>query len=127
MLQFDKQEFLRSLQETAGQGGMSNTLDFSPRSKHVFDLAREAAVEQKVNYIATEHILIGILREHEGYGAQALSQSGITEDRVWELLVDNSNVAPSSGPMASVAAKVLMPVERVVILPLRNWIKIVVT
>ena len=101
LLQFDKQEFLRSLQETAGQGGMSNTLDFSPRSKHVFDLAREAAVEQKVNYIATEHILIGILREHEGYGAQALSQSGITEDRVWELLVDNSNVAPSSGPMAS--------------------------
>ncbi len=101
LLQFDKQGFFRALRETAEQGNVPHSIDFSPRSKHVFDLAREAAAEQKVNYIATEHILIGILREDEGYGAQALADAGITEDRVWELLVSDGNAAPSGAPMAS--------------------------
>ncbi|MEE0775511.1 MAG: ATP-dependent Clp protease ATP-binding subunit [Bacillota bacterium] len=101
LLQFDKQGFFRALRETEEQGNVPHSIDFSPRSKHVFDLAREAAEEQKVNYIATEHILIGILREDEGYGAQALADAGITEDRVWELLVSDGNAAPSGASMAS--------------------------
>lgn len=88
VLGFDVRGFLSQLeQESSAMSGIyAPNIDYSPKSKHVLALAKEVAAESQVNYIATEHILIGILREGEGAGAEILKDSGITEERVMALL-----------------------------------------
>jgi ATP-dependent Clp protease ATP-binding subunit ClpC len=48
--------------------------------------SRSAAFELNHNYIGTEHILIGLLREKEGLACQVLEDAGITEDKVMNLV-----------------------------------------
>jgi ATP-dependent Clp protease ATP-binding subunit ClpA len=49
-------------------------LPFTPRAKKVLELALREALQLKHNYIGTEHILLGMLREGEGVGAQVLAE-----------------------------------------------------
>lgn len=92
-LGFDVRGFLSQLeQEAAAMSGIyAPNIDYSPKSKHVLALAKEVAAEFQVNYIATEHILIGILRESEGAGAEILRDSGITEERVMALMTGDDS------------------------------------
>jgi ATP-dependent Clp protease ATP-binding subunit ClpC len=62
-----------------GQGTdtTSGHIPFTPRAKKVLELALREALELKHNYIGTEHILLGLLREGEGVGAQVLTNSGV--------------------------------------------------
>lgn len=57
-------------------------LRITPRVKRVFDLAKDEAVRWGVNYVATEHLLLGIIREGEGVAFQVLVNQGITADKV---------------------------------------------
>lgn len=57
-------------------------LRITPRVKKVFDLAKDEAVRWGVNYVATEHLLLGIIREGEGVAFQVLVNQGITADKV---------------------------------------------
>lgn len=50
---------------------------FTPRAKKVLELAGEEALSQGINYIATEHILLGLIREGEGLAARILISAGI--------------------------------------------------
>ena len=50
---------------------------FTPRSKKVLELALREALQLGHNYIGTEHILLGVLREGEGVGAQVLVRLGV--------------------------------------------------
>ena len=59
-----------------------NQLRITPRVKRVFDLAKDEAVRWGVNYVATEHLLLGIIREGEGVAFQVLVNQGITADKV---------------------------------------------
>jgi len=59
---------------------MMGKLPQTPRSKRVIEFAMEAARERNHNYVGTEHILIGLLREKDGIGFQVLDSLGITED-----------------------------------------------
>ncbi len=88
MLGFDARAFLSRLEENAGESGsfFAQNIDYSPRAKHALTLAKDIAAEFQVGYIATEHILLGILREGEGSGADYLKEQGITEERVIALL-----------------------------------------
>jgi ATP-dependent Clp protease ATP-binding subunit ClpA len=52
-------------------------IPFSPRSKKVLELSLREALRLKHNYIGTEHILLGMLREGEGLGAQILVEAGV--------------------------------------------------
>lgn len=52
----------------------------TPKSKRVIESSVEAARERNHNYVGTEHILIGLLREKEGVAFQVLDSLGITED-----------------------------------------------
>ncbi|MEG0874017.1 MAG: ATP-dependent Clp protease ATP-binding subunit [Clostridiales bacterium] len=94
ILNFDEKVFFAKLQETKNPAALVESPEFSPRCKQVFELARAAAMEQQVNYIATEHLLIAILKENEGLGAKYLAEQGITEGQVWEVL---TNGAPPQG------------------------------
>lgn len=55
---------------------------FTERARQVVVLAQEEASELKHNYIGTEHILLGLLREQEGVAARVLESLGITVERV---------------------------------------------
>jgi len=59
---------------------------FSERAKHVLTLAQEEAERSRHSYIGTEHLLLGILRENDGIGAQALANLGIKVGNVRETI-----------------------------------------
>jgi ATP-dependent Clp protease ATP-binding subunit ClpA len=50
---------------------------FSPRSKKVLELSLREALRLKQNFIAPEHIMLGILRDGEGLAAQILAEKGV--------------------------------------------------
>ena len=55
---------------------------FTKRAHHVLELAQEEAQRFQHDYIGTEHLLLGLLREREGVAAQVLNNLGIEIDRV---------------------------------------------
>ncbi len=67
-----------------GQPGPTGHIPFTPRSKKVLELSMREALQLGHNYIGTEHILLGLVREGEGVGAQVLQKEGATLDRVRE-------------------------------------------
>ena len=60
---------------------------FGPRSKHVLKLAVHEALSLGHNYIGTEHLLLGVIKEEEAQGGGALTGLGLTEKRVREWLI----------------------------------------
>ncbi len=84
----------------------STSLPFTPKAKKVLELAMEEARNLDHNYIGTEHLLLGLLRESEGMAAQVLLNLDVSlEDvraEVMELLgADSSNDLGSLGDMHS--------------------------
>jgi hypothetical protein len=60
-----------------GQGALAaGRLPFTPRSKKTLELALRESLALKHNYIGTEHILLGLVRENEGVAAQILAGGG---------------------------------------------------
>ncbi|MBW3604289.1 MAG: hypothetical protein KY460_05115 [Actinobacteria bacterium] len=57
-------------------------IPFTPRAKRVLELSLREAQQLGHNYIGTEHLLLGLIREGEGVGAQALLQLDVELDRV---------------------------------------------
>ena len=60
----------------AGRGGGADHIPFTPRAKKVLELSLREALQFGHNYIGTEHILLGLLREGDGVGAQVLGRLG---------------------------------------------------
>jgi len=60
----------------------SSKFPFAPRAKKALEFAVEEAKELGHNYIGTEHILLGLLHEGEGHGAQVLMGLGVSLDQV---------------------------------------------
>jgi ATP-dependent Clp protease ATP-binding subunit ClpA len=56
-----------------GKASPGGHIPFTPRAKKVLELSLREALQLKHNYIGTEHILLGLLREGEGRGAQILA------------------------------------------------------
>ena len=65
----------------------SSSLPFTPKAKKVLELAMEEARNLEHNYIGTEHLLLGVLREQDGMAAQVLLNLGVKlEDVRAELM-----------------------------------------
>jgi ATP-dependent Clp protease ATP-binding subunit ClpC len=71
-----------------GQSAPTGHIPFTPRAKKVLELALKEALEIGHNYIGTEHILLGILREGEGVGAQVLEKLGASLEGVREKVIE---------------------------------------
>ena len=71
----------------AGEGH----LPFSPRSKKVLELSLREAIRLKHNYIAPEHIMLGMLREGAGLGTQILAERQVDLVRLREELTQSLN------------------------------------
>ena len=67
---------------TPGNAAIGNEIAITPRVKKVLQLAQEEAVRWGVNYIGTEHLLLGLLREGEGLAAQVLQALDVQPDSV---------------------------------------------
>jgi len=72
------------VQDIIGQGQQQPTghIPFTPRAKKVLELSLREALQLGHNYIGTEHILLGLIREGEGVAAQVLVKLGADLNRV---------------------------------------------
>src|SRR5947207_15209439 len=84
------QEAVRQqVEEIIGQGQQapSGHIPFTPRAKKVLELSLREALQLGHNYIGTEHILLGLIREGEGGAAQVLVKLGADLNRVRQQVI----------------------------------------
>ncbi len=100
-------EAVRSqVEEIIGQGQQapSGHIPFTPRAKKVLELSLREALQLGHNYIGTEHILLGLIREGEGVAAQVLVKLGADLNRVRQQVIQllsgyqGKEPATSGGP-----------------------------
>jgi len=94
--------------EIIGQGAQapSGHIPFTPRAKKVLELSLREALQLGHNYIGTEHILLGLIREGEGVAAQVLQKLGAELHKVRQTVIQLLSGAQgeehaSSGPSES--------------------------
>jgi ATP-dependent Clp protease ATP-binding subunit ClpC len=80
-----------------GSGFVAVEIPFTPRAKRVLELSLEEARQLSHNYIGTEHLILGLIREGEGVAARVLENLGVdlakVRSQVIRSLGDNSEVA----------------------------------
>jgi ATP-dependent Clp protease ATP-binding subunit ClpC len=74
-----RSEILR--QVTRGDGRLGQDMQLTPRAKKVIDMAYDEARRLSNNYIGTEHLLLGLIREGEGLGGRVLAMLGADLER----------------------------------------------
>ncbi|ANI91446.1 ATP-dependent Clp protease ATP-binding subunit [Dietzia timorensis] len=81
------------VEEIIGQGQQSPSghIPFTPRAKKVLELSLREALQLGHNYIGTEHILLGLIREGEGVAAQVLVKLGADLTRVRQQVIQLVN------------------------------------
>ena len=75
---------------------------FTPRAEEALRLSQEAAEEMGHGYVGSEHLLLGLIREEEGIAHRVLSEYGVTDEMVCDVLQRSvgkglSGTAPSQG------------------------------
>ena len=105
----DLQAVRGQVEEIIGHGGSapSGHIPFTPRAKKVLELSLREALQLGHNYIGTEHILLGLIREGEGVAAQVLVKLGADLSRVRQQVIQllsgyagAKEGAPAGGPGA---------------------------
>jgi ATP-dependent Clp protease ATP-binding subunit ClpC len=99
----------QQVEEIIGQGQAAPTghIPFTPRAKKVLELSLREALQLGHNYIGTEHILLGLIREGEGVAAQVLQKLGADLNRVRQTVIQllsgyTAEAAPSGEQERSV-------------------------
>ena len=79
----------QQVEEIIGQGQQapSGHIPFTPRAKKVLELSLREALQLGHNYIGTEHILLGLIREADGVAAQVLVRLGADLNRVRQQVI----------------------------------------
>jgi ATP-dependent Clp protease ATP-binding subunit ClpC len=85
--------------EIIGQGQQAPTghIPFTPRAKKVLELSLREALQLGHNYIGTEHILLGLIREGEGVAAQVLQKLGAELQKVRQTVIQLLSGPQGSG------------------------------
>jgi ATP-dependent Clp protease ATP-binding subunit ClpA len=98
------------VEEIVGRGShqVSGHIPFTPRAKKVLELSLREAIQLGHNYIGTEHILLGLIREGEGVAAQVLTRLGADLNRTRQQVIQLLH-----GPQgAETAAEYSRPLRR---------------
>ncbi|UCG53310.1 MAG: ATP-dependent Clp protease ATP-binding subunit [Candidatus Latescibacterota bacterium] len=93
------QQAVESMVKSTGASLTIGEIPFTPRAKRVLELAIEEARLLGHNYVGTEHLLLGLIREGEGVAAQVLAELGVDRKRVRE------EVLRLLGPSATMKAR----------------------
>ncbi|HEV2473932.1 MAG TPA: ATP-dependent Clp protease ATP-binding subunit, partial [Chthonomonadales bacterium] len=86
-------------QVTRGDGRLGQDMQLTPRAKRVIDLAYDEARQLSNNYIGTEHLLLGLIREGEGLAGRVLAKLGVELERTRRevmALQDNDSGMPTN-------------------------------
>ena len=70
-----------------GEKPVEGHIPFTPRAKRVFELSLREALQLGHNYIGTEHLLLGLLKEGEGVAAQVLTKQGADSAQVRQTVI----------------------------------------
>ncbi|SDL27334.1 ATP-dependent Clp protease ATP-binding subunit [Natronincola ferrireducens] len=81
-LKVETSQLQEKIISTVGKGLPQQLMGFTPRTKRVFELSLEEARGLGHNYIGTEHLLLGLLREKEGVAAKVLLEMGVQLEKV---------------------------------------------
>jgi ATP-dependent Clp protease ATP-binding subunit ClpC len=83
-------EVRAQVERIVGQGDetVAGQIPFTPRSKKVLELALREALALGHNYIGTEHVLLGLMREKEGVATQILLELEVDEERVRNAVIN---------------------------------------
>ncbi|WP_214406479.1 Clp protease N-terminal domain-containing protein [Pseudonocardia lacus] len=84
---------------------------FTPRSKKVLQLSLREALARNDDHIGPEHLLLGILTEGEGVGAQILLRDGRTADRIRQAVLPPGRTSGTAVPRTPAAEEVLARAE----------------
>jgi ATP-dependent Clp protease ATP-binding subunit ClpC len=88
-----------------GSGFVAVEIPFTPRAKRVLELSLEEARQLGHNYIGTEHLLLGLIREGEGVAARVLENLSVDLSKVRNQIIrslgENTEVASGSNPSRS--------------------------
>jgi ATP-dependent Clp protease ATP-binding subunit ClpC len=84
-----------------GQQAPSGHIPFTPRAKKVLELSLREALQLGHNYIGTEHILLGLIREGEGVAAQVLTKLGADLTRVRQQVIQLLSGYQGKEPVAA--------------------------
>ena len=68
---------------------------FTPTAEEALQLAQEAAGELGHGYMGTEHLLLGLMREDEGLAHTVLTEAGLTDDLLTEMIRKTAGSRPS--------------------------------
>ncbi len=80
-------------------------IPFTPRAKRVLEGALRETLQLGQNYISTEHLLLGIIREGNGVAMQVLANIGVEGSQVREAVSELINSAPTPVPYAPMGAQ----------------------
>ena len=84
-----------------GEYQQANEVSFTPRAKKVLELASQEASQLKHNYIGTEHILLGLIKEGSGVGIRILADLGVNPEDVYsgvmKVLMESETQSFTSG------------------------------
>jgi len=100
-------EAVRAMIEQAvgkGQGGPSGEITLTPRGKKVLELSVEEARRMGHNYVGTEHLLLGLIREGEGLAAQVLHGIGADLGKVRQAVMRMLGDSGAAGGQGAVQA-----------------------
>ena len=99
------------VQEIIGEGQQapSGHIPFTPRAKKVLELSLREALQLGHNYIGTEHILLGLIREGEGVAAQVLGKLGADLNRVRQQVIQLLSAATRARRPSPPAARPRAP------------------
>jgi ATP-dependent Clp protease ATP-binding subunit ClpC len=95
-----------AVEQISGHGAATPTghIPFTPRAKKALELSLREALQFGHNYIGTEHILLGVLRETDGAAAQALRAVGADPEELRQRVIQmlSGGVSDSNTPQAEV-------------------------
>jgi ATP-dependent Clp protease ATP-binding subunit ClpC len=89
----------RSVVQIIGEGAEAppSHIPFTPRAKKVLELSLRESLQMGHNYIGSEHILLGLIREGEGVAAQVLTSLGVRLDDLRATVRGLVGLDPESG------------------------------
>ena len=90
-MNIDLEKIRHEIEKIVKAGGgivTQSNLPFTPRAKKVLELSMEEAANLGHNYIGTEHLLLGLIKENEGIAAQVLMNLGVKLEDVREEVLE---------------------------------------
>jgi ornithine carbamoyltransferase len=100
-------------------GRLGQDMQLTPRAKRVIDLAYDEARQQCNNYIGTEHLLLGLVREEEGLAGRVLTKLGVTLDQARDVVAQFQD----SDPKLKERIRADSPVQRIIVEDPQGWRK----